>query len=172
VEPSKCFKVEPSSQKLEVLLSACPVCGRWLSLALLGIAALMGAPAAPSAILGTADNENGTARAEVMELKRLSGGMMMLRIGLINTSKEPMSMATSYTDSKTGDAFAFSGVSLVDSLNKKKYLVVRDSVSHCVCSEGLQDLKPGKPAIRRLLSRGRESQHPIRLPEPRRVSSA
>jgi hypothetical protein len=125
-----------------------------LSLALLGVAWGMEAPVTPhpaapappppAAILGTAENESGTGRAEVMELKRISGDMAMLRIGIVNTGKEPMSMGSLYNAPGTGDAFTIGGVTLVDPVNKKKYFVVRDSANHCVCSNSLlEDLKPG-----------------------------
>lgn len=104
-------------------------------------------PPPPASALGTSDNDKGTGRAELMELKRISGGMLMLRMALVNTSSAPMSLATEYTDSNTGDVYSVSGVTLIDPVNKKKYFVVRDAAGHCVCSEGLKDLKPGDRAM-------------------------
>lgn len=106
------------------------------------------APAAPAspAALAVSDNENGTGRAEVMELKRVSGDMLMLRIGIVNTGREPMDMGRLYADPKTGDYRIISGITLVDPLNKKKYFTVRDGADNCVCSGNVEDVKPGNRA--------------------------
>lgn len=71
----------------------------------------------------------------------------MLRLALVNTSREQTSLSTEYTDDRTGDVSNVSGLTLVDPLNKKKYFVVRDGANHCVCSEGLHDLKPGERTV-------------------------
>jgi hypothetical protein len=109
------------------------------------VASSAAAPAPPpaAAALATADNDRETGRAEVMELKRISGDMLMLRIAIVNTGTETLSLATGYSAPRTGDVYSVSGVTLVDPVNKKKYFVVRDSANNCLCSENLKDLKPG-----------------------------
>jgi hypothetical protein len=102
------------------------------------------APPASASALATSDNDGGTGRAEIVELKRIPGDMLMLRTAFVSTGREPMSMATTYTDPRTGDVYNVGGITLVDPVNKKKYFVVRDSGNNCVCSEGLKDVKPGE----------------------------
>lgn len=101
------------------------------------------APPTPVSVLGSSDNGSGTGRAEVMELKRIPGDMLMLRMAIVNTGRETMGMSRDYVDPKTGDTYSVSGITLVDPVNKKKYFVVRDAENTCVCSEGLKDIKPG-----------------------------
>jgi len=97
---------------------------------------------AESAELATSEHESGSGKAEVLELKRIPGGMLMLRLAIVNTGRAPMSVIQ--FDGPYGvDSSTFSGTNLIDSLNKKKYFVVRDGEMHCVCSQGLKDLQPG-----------------------------
>lgn len=102
------------------------------------------APAAPANALATSDNDKGTGRAELTELKRISGGMLMLKLAIVNTGHDPMSMTFEYTDPGTSDANSVSGITLVDPVNKKKYFVVRDGANGCLCATGLKDVKPGE----------------------------
>jgi hypothetical protein len=80
-------------------------------------------------------------RAEVMELKRIPGDMLMLRLALVNKGSEPVT-PQEYTAS--GDYRAVSGVTLMDPINKKTYLVARDSEKNTICSKGLENIKPGE----------------------------
>jgi len=100
------------------------------------------AAAATGAELATSDHESGTARAEVLELKRIPGGMLMLRVAISNTGRTPMD-STQFDGPSSVDSSTFSGTNLIDPLNKKKYFVVRDGVNTCVCSQGLKSLLPG-----------------------------
>ena len=110
-------------------------------------AAAVAAPPASSSALATADSESGNGRVEVVELKRIAGDMLILRTAFVNTGHEPMSMARTYTDPHTGDVGNISGLTLVDGVNRKKYFVVRDSGNNCVCSESLNDVKPGERLV-------------------------
>jgi hypothetical protein len=116
--------------------------GLWVLLCMAGTTWAAGPPQT-SAPLATSDHESGTGRAEVLEQKRTTGGMLMLQVAIANTGREPMSMARDYVDPKSSDFSSVSGIVLIDAVNKKKYFVVRDAANNCVCSEGLKDVKPG-----------------------------
>ena len=104
------------------------------------------APAAPMsatptavAAVATADGEKAGIRIEVQELKRSSNGLM-LRFALVNDSDaafHPLSTLGGLTY-----GYNTSGIYLIDSANKKKYLVIVDAQDKCVCSEGLENIQP------------------------------
>lgn len=108
--------------------------------------AAMAQAAAPSALaaLASADGERSGARVEIIELKRSSGDTVSLKFVLINDSDGKFDFGSHYL----GDGAVYSdyrsvgGVHLVDPAGKKKYLVVRDSESKCVCSTELATLEP------------------------------
>jgi hypothetical protein len=79
---------------------------------------------------------------EVQELKRASGGTVMLRFTLINESDAQFSLYNELVQQGTNDNANISGVHLLDPVGKKKYLVVRDSQGTCDCSGKLQHVEP------------------------------
>ena len=98
-------------------------------------------PAAPAPQakppLASADGENPGARVEVTELKRGSGGTVMLRLTMINDGDKELSLYSGFVQPGSNDQSNISGVHLLDPVGKKKYLVVRDSQGKCDCSQGL-----------------------------------
>jgi hypothetical protein len=102
------------------------------------------APSAPQAkpVLASADGEKPGSRVEVQELKRASGGTVMLRFTMINDGDKNFSLYSGFVQSGTNDHSNISGVHLLDPVGKKKYLVVRDSQGKCDCSGGLGDIAP------------------------------
>jgi hypothetical protein len=97
------------------------------------------APQAPQAksALASADGETPGARVEVTELKRASGGTVMLRFAMINDGDKDLGLYSGFIQPGTNDHSNISGVHLLDPVGKKKYLVVRDSQGKCDCSQGL-----------------------------------
>lgn len=102
------------------------------------------APQAPQAkpALASADGETPGARVEVQELKRSSGGTVMLRFTMINDGDKDLSLYSGFIQPGSNDHSNISGVHLLDPVGKKKYLVVRDSKNVCDCSQGLRDIAP------------------------------
>ena len=102
------------------------------------------APQAPQAkpALASADGETPGARVEVQELKRASGGTVMLRFTMINDGDKDLSLYSGFIQPGSNDHSNISGVHLLDPVGKKKYLVVRDSKNVCDCSQGLRDIAP------------------------------
>jgi hypothetical protein len=90
--------------------------------------------------LATAEGENPGTRIEVQELKRTSGGTVMLRFAIINDGDQPLKFGYDFADRGTKDFANVGGIYLLDPAGKKKYLVVRDSQGNCDCSKGLKDL--------------------------------
>lgn len=109
-----------------------------------GIALAAQAPAAK--LLATADGERPGTRIEVQELKRVSGGTVMLRFSIINDGDQPLKFGYSFAQQGTKDFANIGSTHLLDPVGKKKYLVIRDSQGNCDCSKGLKDL----PAKQRL----------------------
>jgi hypothetical protein len=101
------------------------------------------APSAAGKAIATSDGEKPGSRVEVQELKRVSGGTVMLRFAMINDADQQLNFGYDFGDSNTRDRFAnIGGVHLIDAIGKKKYLVVRDSQDQCDCSRNLKDLAP------------------------------
>ena len=105
------------------------------------------APAAPAAqtapakaALATSDGETPGARVEVQELKRVSGGTVMLRFTMINDGDKTLNVGYDFGAGSTSDFGTVAGVHLIEPVGKKKYLVVRDSESKCDCSRGVKDV--------------------------------
>ena len=108
-----------------------------------------GAPSAPSAAaIATADGETSGARVEITELKRSSDNTVTLKFVMVNDSAKAIGFGYDYGDKDNSikDYNSIGGVTLVDSAGKKKYFVVRDTESNCLCSHGLKDLAPASRA--------------------------
>lgn len=100
-------------------------------------------PAPAPSVLATSDGERAGARVEVVELKRSSGDTLSLKFVLVNDADKDFSMANYLGNSGIGSDYrSVGGAHLVDATGKKKYLVVRDSETYCVCSREVQDVEP------------------------------
>jgi hypothetical protein len=94
------------------------------------------APAASGQVLASSDGEKTGLSVEVTELKRGSGGTVTLKFEMVNNTKEKFSLGGNYgAGGGNVDDYTVSGTHLIDAVNKKKYLVVRDSEKKCVCSK-------------------------------------
>ncbi|MEX0853916.1 MAG: hypothetical protein WD036_11640 [Bauldia sp.] len=83
-------------------------------------------------------------RVEVRDLKRGDGGVVTLRLRLVNDTDSAFDVACDLRDSDANDSCSeFTGAYLIDAANKKKYTVVRDSEKNCVCSS-VDKVEPGK----------------------------
>jgi len=96
--------------------------------------------AAPAKALATADGERPGSRVEIQELKRASGGTMMIRFALINDADQTLNVGYDFGAGSTADSGTVGGVHLIEPVGKKKYLVVRDSENKCDCSRGVKDI--------------------------------
>ena len=96
------------------------------------------APSAPA--IATADGETPGVRAEVQQLKRGSDNTLTLRFAIVNDSDKKVEFGYNFgdKDNEIKDFDSIGGVTLVDGANKKKYFVVRDTESNCVCSRDLK----------------------------------
>jgi hypothetical protein len=109
-------------------------------------AAAPAAPAQPAAAaaapkpLATADGEKTGSRIEVQELKRVSGGTVMLRFVMVNDADQTLNVGYDFGSGSTTDIGTVGGVHLIEPVGKKKYLVVRDTNNACDCSRGVRDL--------------------------------
>jgi len=111
----------------------------WRSAGFLFCLALAGLPrVAMAAPVATTDGEAPGTRVEVQELKRVSGGTLMLRFAVVNESDQQLDNSLFYSQ----EGASVDGVYLVDLAGKKKYEVVRDSEKHCICSRGAPYIKP------------------------------
>lgn len=103
--------------------------------------------AAPTAgTIASADGEMSGSRVEVTELKRASGGTVNLKLVLINNNSERnFQMYGNNLGDKDvrHDYRSVGGIHLVDPVNKKKYFVVRDAEQKCMCSNDVEDVRPG-----------------------------
>jgi len=90
--------------------------------------------------LASAEGETPGARVEVQELKRASGGTVMLRFTMINDGDKTLNVGYYFGAGSTSDFGTVGGVHLIEPVGKKKYLVIRDSESKCDCSRGVKDV--------------------------------
>jgi hypothetical protein len=104
------------------------------ALCLFGTPALLGA-AEP---IATTDGEATGTRIEIQELKRVTGGTVMLRFVAVNDSDQDI---PNYLFQATEGTHAVDGVYLLDLAGKKKYEVVRDADKHCICSHDIPAVK-------------------------------
>lgn len=109
-----------------------------LTILLGGMALAAQSPAAKA--LATADGEKPGTRIELQELKRVTGGTVMLRFAIINDGDQPLKFGYDFAQQGTKDFANVGGTYLLDPVGKKKYLVVRDSQGTCDCSKGLKEL--------------------------------
>jgi hypothetical protein len=100
------------------------------------------APSPPAKAIATSDGEKPGSRVEIQELKRVSGGTVMLRFAMINDADQQLSFGYDFAQQGTQDFANVGGVHLIDAVGKKKYFVVRDSQNQCDCSRNLKDLAP------------------------------
>ena len=116
-------------------------------LAASGLPAYAAASPAPTP-LATSDGERQGTRIEVTELKRTSGGTLSLKFAMVNDSDKSLGFGYDFgsPDNHIGDHGTVGGITLVDPVNKKKYFVVRDSESKCVCSSDVKDIPKGSRA--------------------------
>jgi hypothetical protein len=109
-------------------------------LCLLGIVFTALSARVAAAPIATADGEEPGLRLEVQELKRVDGGMVMLRFTVANNSNANRPINLAYAPR---DAASTAGIYLVDSVNRKKHEVVRDSEGRCLCSQRISSIGPG-----------------------------
>ena len=92
-----------------------------------------------------ADGEKPGLRADILELKRSSGGTVMMKFTIVNNTAGEVSFSNHWLgDDKFGsDGYAVGAVHLIDPVGKKKYFVMRDAEEKCVCSREVAHLNPG-----------------------------
>ncbi len=96
-------------------------------------------PAGP--VLASTDGDKPGIRVEVVELKRMSGDTLNLKFTMINDSDQDMSFGYDFGEG-TSDISSVAATHLIDAAGKKKYFVVRDTENACLCSRGLNSIKP------------------------------
>ena len=101
--------------------------------------------AAPGAIIASTDSEWPGVTLNVTELKRGSGGTVMMKFNVVNGSEKEVDAGYNFGDTSQSatDYNSVGGVHLIDPVGKKKYFVVRDADNKCVCSREAQGIKPG-----------------------------
>ena len=84
----------------------------------------------------------------MLELKRSGGNSLTLKFAIQSdgTAKDVTFNTGNFGEQGMGDHGSVGGVHLLDSANKKKYLVVRDSEKICVCSRDVPSIKPSARA--------------------------
>jgi hypothetical protein len=83
--------------------------------------------------IATTDGETPGLSVQVQELKLVSGALM-LKFTLKNGSDQAVDL---YSTMSGSEGQSVDGIYLIDVPGKKKYLVVKDSDSHCLCSRDI-----------------------------------
>jgi hypothetical protein len=85
-------------------------------------------------------------QVEVLDLKADGAGMVTLTLRITNNSDRPLALNCALRDTtRNGDCKDVSAISLIDPVNKKRYLVVQDTNGICLCTTTLADV-PAKSA--------------------------
>jgi hypothetical protein len=80
---------------------------------------------------------------EILGLER-GGGMVTVTLSLINGSDEDMEFNTGLFGEPNKDPYGnVSGIYLIDTVNRQKYMVVRDSEGDCLCSRDVPPIEAG-----------------------------
>ena len=141
--PPPAATLAPTAEPVAVVPTAAPALP---TAAPASSAAPAAAPAAAptGSVVASTEGERPGIRVEVTELKR-SPSALSLKFTIINGSEKGVSFNYDFgdPDHHIKDFDSVGGVSLVDAAGKKKYMVVRDSETACVCSRGVKDVPPG-----------------------------
>jgi hypothetical protein len=111
----------------------------------LGVVALSGALLAwtGTAAAGVvAESSTPGYRAEATDLKRDGSGGVTLTLKIINDGDEKADLACQLRADGGEACGQITGVYLVDGVNKKRYLVMRDSDGKCICTDTLGHVDP------------------------------
>jgi hypothetical protein len=98
---------------------------------------LLAAPAAPAPEI-SAEGQAAGSKVVITGIRRDAAGTVTLRFQLVNGSDKEIK-----TYGVLGNLFTTDLVTLIDSANKKKYMVVKDAQGKCVCSELKDDVVAG-----------------------------
>ncbi len=107
---------------------------------------LAAAPSIAAEPIATTDGETPGMSLQVSELK-VGDGTVMLKFTILNNG--PHAFSPNSLAEQTGenqDRQSVSGVYLIDAANKKKYLAIFDTDSHCICSRNNHDIAPKSSA--------------------------
>jgi hypothetical protein len=101
-------------------------------------------PGEAGAPLGSAIGDVSGWRVEIVSLER-GGGMVTATLTLINESDEEMGFGSGqFGDPNKGPHGNVGGIYLIDTQNRQKYLVVRDSDGYCLCSREVPGIEAGE----------------------------
>ncbi|MGW7005067.1 hypothetical protein ACWGCW_20230 [Streptomyces sp. NPDC054933] len=115
------------------------------SFASVGSGGSAAAPGGSDQVLATIKGPDGIVLT-INSAKRDGGGFVTVTGTVKNTGSAPFSQAGSWRGDeeelqKNGGSLA--GATLVDTLGKKRYYVLRDTEGRCLCSTGLDIIQPG-----------------------------
>jgi hypothetical protein len=108
-------------------------------------------PAAPSieTVVATGDSEIQGLRAEIHELRRGAGGILTLRLALVNESDRDLDFGYTFADPSYNvpDYGSIGGIYLIDAASTEKLPVMRDSDNRCICSRKIGAVPEGGRAL-------------------------
>lgn len=99
-------------------------------------------PPSTGPAIATADGDLPGIRVEIQELKRTGGDVVTLKFTMINDSDKGLGFAYSFGDAdyQIKDYGGVGGIHLIDAVGKKKYFVVRDTDTACLCSRSVPEI--------------------------------
>ena len=117
--------------------------GRFVLLPLVLLSAMAAAALSAEAQELSADGDEPGTKIVVQDLKRDEGGTVTLRFQMINDTDKKFGDRCGFREDSGESCGPISGVHLLDTANKKKYLVVRDASRKCSCAE-FKVIEPGR----------------------------
>jgi hypothetical protein len=110
-------------------------------LALVLAAAVMAGSIGPTFAGVVAQGPSPGQQIEVLELKADGSGMVTLNLQITNNGDKALELNCALRDTtRNGDCRDVSAISLIDPVNKKRYLPIQDTERVCVCTTTLSNL--------------------------------
>src|SRR3954469_14676028 len=101
--------------------------------ALIGIATISG----PALAGITASSSTPGSKIEVVDLKRDGAGGVTLTLTITNTGTKDLDLSCDLRADGNESCKQVTGIYLIDGVNKKRYLVMRDITGKCLCTDTL-----------------------------------
>jgi hypothetical protein len=102
-------------------------------------AAITSAPASAGVI---ANSSTPGSKIEVVDLKRDGAGGVTLTLTITNTTTKDLDLACDLRADGNESCKQVAGIYLIDGVNKKRYLVMRDTTGKCLCTDTLTKISP------------------------------
>ena len=106
-------------------------------------------PTVPARIIATAEGEYPGMVLELLGVRRTSGQIVTTEFAMRNAGSQRAALpGDAFNEPGVPESLSVGGAYLTDEVNRKKYLVLRDTAGACVCSRGIETaFEPGQRRV-------------------------